>query len=316
MTFSKPKRITILAVILALLLAVLFDGFLYFKKKSSFAYIAGQINSLVSNNNADDINADPDQDGLKNWEEELYHTNAKNSDSDNDGYLDGEEVATGYDPTKKAPGDEMANANTQKPRPLPNNLTKALSKSLSQAIVEGKIKSLNSTTKEPLTAEELKNEPALDEVIGQSLDQQIQEFIIPQIPDSEIKISSAIGEKPTADYLVNLGQSLRQVPKNSSSEMQLFLDAIQTRDFAKVQQMRQAYERSYQDLKNITVPANFVSLHKSLLGIFWVTKNIYKAVENIDQDPLKTTIAIRQYRQIIERTKTFAAELIKEELKY
>ena len=43
--------------------------------------------------------ADPDNDGLKNWEEDTYRTDPRNPDTDGDGYLDGEETASGYDPT-------------------------------------------------------------------------------------------------------------------------------------------------------------------------------------------------------------------------
>gem|GEM_PF-6032531 len=42
--------------------------------------------------------ADPDRDGLANWEEDLYGTSKKKSDSDGDGVSDGVEVATGKDP--------------------------------------------------------------------------------------------------------------------------------------------------------------------------------------------------------------------------
>lgn len=42
--------------------------------------------------------ADPDDDGLANWEEDLYGTSKKRSDSDGDGISDGTEVAAGTDP--------------------------------------------------------------------------------------------------------------------------------------------------------------------------------------------------------------------------
>lgn len=42
--------------------------------------------------------ADTDKDGLNNDEEAQYGTDANNSDSDGDGYLDGDEVRNGYNP--------------------------------------------------------------------------------------------------------------------------------------------------------------------------------------------------------------------------
>lgn len=50
---------------------------------------------------------DSDKDGLTDEEEKLYGTDAKNSDSDGDGYSDGVEVESGYDPAKPAPGDRV-----------------------------------------------------------------------------------------------------------------------------------------------------------------------------------------------------------------
>ncbi|MBI5913018.1 hypothetical protein HY839_01090, partial [Candidatus Azambacteria bacterium] len=68
---------------------------------------------------ASEPNADPDNDGLKNWEEEIYKTDPRNPDTDGDGYLDGEEVASGYDPTIKAPNDALEGTDTNAPRQAP-----------------------------------------------------------------------------------------------------------------------------------------------------------------------------------------------------
>ncbi len=64
-----------------------------------------RLNPLIN-----DANADPDNDGLTNYEEYsighlhkdddiTYYTDPNNRDTDNDGWLDGDEVDAGYDPT-------------------------------------------------------------------------------------------------------------------------------------------------------------------------------------------------------------------------
>lgn len=50
---------------------------------------------------------DSDNDGLKDWEEELWQTDPQNPDTDTDGTPDGEEVAKNRDPRLKAPDDEL-----------------------------------------------------------------------------------------------------------------------------------------------------------------------------------------------------------------
>lgn len=69
----------------------------------------GNVNAEVpdvnANTNANEnvnVNANPDldSDGLTNDQERSYKTDPLNADTDGDGYNDGLEVATGYDPTK------------------------------------------------------------------------------------------------------------------------------------------------------------------------------------------------------------------------
>ncbi|NTW26853.1 MAG: hypothetical protein HGA36_00815 [Candidatus Moranbacteria bacterium] len=62
-----------------------------------------------------DKSTDSDCDGLTNTEEVLYKTNANNSDTDGDGYSDGVEVKSGYNPTIAAPDDRsVESVNSEK----------------------------------------------------------------------------------------------------------------------------------------------------------------------------------------------------------
>jgi len=65
-------------------------------------------NSTTDNTNICDKSIDSDCDGLTNAEEKLYGTDPNNPDTDGDGYSDGVEVKSGYDPLKPAPGDKIA----------------------------------------------------------------------------------------------------------------------------------------------------------------------------------------------------------------
>src|SRR5690606_25194464 len=50
---------------------------------------------------------DADQDGFSNDKEQLYGTDPNNKDTDGDGYGDGVEIESGYNPLIKAPGDRI-----------------------------------------------------------------------------------------------------------------------------------------------------------------------------------------------------------------
>jgi hypothetical protein len=74
----------------------------------SFAFF-----SVAQENSSSDKNIfqDSDQDGLTNEEETAYGTDPYNPDTDGDGYSDGIEIQSGYDPLKKAPGDKIVTDN-------------------------------------------------------------------------------------------------------------------------------------------------------------------------------------------------------------
>jgi hypothetical protein len=50
---------------------------------------------------------DSDQDGLSDWQEVILGTNPLNPDTDGDGYLDGIEYRSGFDPKKPGPADKI-----------------------------------------------------------------------------------------------------------------------------------------------------------------------------------------------------------------
>ena len=51
---------------------------------------------------------DSDNDGLKDWEEELWKTDKNKADTDGDGTLDGQEIKLGRNPLVKGPNDKLS----------------------------------------------------------------------------------------------------------------------------------------------------------------------------------------------------------------
>lgn len=84
---------------------------------------------------------DWDNDGLTNKEESYWNTDPNNSDTDGDGYLDGEEVASGHDPLIPGPDDLL---------PTDDNLTMKMSQLALAGLYEGSLRPDSPTYEEAL----------------------------------------------------------------------------------------------------------------------------------------------------------------------
>ena len=92
---SRGKKLNILVAVLILFIGIAFGGFLVLKSKIGRANMAEQITNFFGSANQTTIpiinekNKDSDNDGLTDWQEEIYKTNPINPDTDGDGYLYG-----------------------------------------------------------------------------------------------------------------------------------------------------------------------------------------------------------------------------------
>lgn len=74
---------------------------------ATFAIFFWTLFAIAENKNGNSLFLDSDQDGLTDQEEQMLGTDPQNTDTDGDGYSDGKEVASGYNPLKSAPGDQI-----------------------------------------------------------------------------------------------------------------------------------------------------------------------------------------------------------------
>ena len=132
--------------------------------------------------NTKNIFQDSDQDGLSNDEEKLYGTNPFVKDSDGDGYGDGVEVESGYDPLKPAPGDKIV---------------KPASSELSSPTTQGTSENLTQKTSSEIAALLENNKQNGKEISLEDVDAAVQkvldgsntgEVTLPEINIADIKI--------------------------------------------------------------------------------------------------------------------------------
>jgi len=73
----------------------------------SFVIFATTLFALAQSQTNNSVFLDSDQDGLTDQQEKMIGTDPHNPDTDNDGYFDGEEAKSCYNPMKPAPGDKL-----------------------------------------------------------------------------------------------------------------------------------------------------------------------------------------------------------------
>ena len=263
---------------------------------------------------ASDSEADPDNDGLKNWEEKIHKTDARNPDTDGDGYLDGEEVASGYDPTIPAPGDALAGTDANQPRPLPQNLTNYLAQILTQKISSGEIAPAEGDR--PLADSDDPNMPVNQEIISEALYQVGQNakqyFVLRAIPDNEIIIdATTLGKDSRLRYIVAIGSAMKY--ENASrlgiQEVVMMKQTVDTGDTGNIEIFINDYKETINALKAVKTPAELADLHKEQISIFELILQIMESVKNFRSDPAKAMAAVEIYPQAIDMLQAWDEEL-------
>lgn len=317
------KKINIFAVVFLLLIGIVIGGYLVLKSRIGTASISQQLSQILEQSkktitgcqpNSEDKSKDSDNDGLMDWQETTWQTDPCKPDTDGDGYLDGEEVASGYNPSIAAPNDELPDRDPTKPRSLPGNLTQALAGNLRKKITDQGLEAISGTL-DPAdlnTSNRLVN-TAIQQVVSQAM----EEFSLPDIPDEQIIISSDNSQAAIQSYAGKIVELIEQWENKSlieqdilfESESELFDYAIQNRDFTEIDKYIKFYQGAAEGLKQIPAPSDLKDIHKEQIGIFWVIANIFRAVKQIDQDPLKTNLALEQYKITIDLLKQMLFKL-------
>jgi len=309
---KKSKKWNLLAAVLILALGIFIGGYLVLRSQRGSA---GELSDILKGKNLateckadpNDANKDSDNDGLKDWQElQIYKSDPCKQDTDGDGFLDGEEVASGYDPTKKAPGDALANA--QNPRPLPNNLTEALRQKLSKQITDNNIGPLN-TNGQVLSAEELKNYPGIEEAVKEIINSQQTIFSPDPIQENQIKIINDNSQAAIQNYASQASAAFPDMTFKKS-ETEIFLDAIENNDFTGLDWELQTYQTAYENLKRLTVPADLLQIHKEQLNIISSLIKIFQAIKNINEDPLKANLALQTYQSAMLQYSAWTQKLV------
>lgn len=264
---------------------------------------------------ASEPDADPDGDGLKNWQEETYKTDPRNPDTDGDGYLDGEEVASGYNPAIPAPNDALEGTDTSAPRQAPKNLTLHLAQILTQKISAGEFEPAEGSSLAEMTNDQ--NLPYNQDIMNEALVQiglrAKQYFTLPLVNTADLSISSSpTTYESIGIYLIAMGQAVsrsEEVKQLNKSEFDIIKDAVENKNNGEINLLLASTKKNIENFKRVVVPQGFEDLHAQQVALLMLQEKIFDAVAHLEEDPAMAAAALETYSRFIDAYQAFSEQL-------
>lgn len=296
----------------------------------SFALFSIAQENSSSNKN---IFQDSDGDNLSNEEELSYGTDPYNSDTDGDGYTDFIEINSGYNPLKHAPGDKIVNSvsanqvagtSTEK-----KGVENANDKNLTEELSEKTASLINQSQSEN---KEIGVED-LDEIINQTMGEEITFENLPEIDEDTIKIldqnysnlsEEARDEKEKEDatqYLTAVGyiivtnspQSIgtEEDVSNFQNEILSYVSEF-SNDTSTIPEyfndLADKGESMLDQLKDIEVPESLLEYHIKGLQLANYAISLKDQHEDTSEDPVSTAIYLSKGYNLLTLTQSLFQE--------
>lgn len=293
----------------------------------SFSFFISAQESYGTSNN---IFLDSDQDGLTDEEERMYGTDSRNRDTDNDGYSDGAEVKSGYDPKKPAPGDRIlvySSENTETVSSDEDNLTQKVAEKITA------LTGASDSEEQEVSLEEIKS------MVSESLEGNTEEIKLPEIDKDDINIkkqnySGLSDEKAKekkkedfADYITAvfyIMSSNSPKPITSASDItsisaditQEIINSISARNTENLNDLEAASEKMFEELKEVEVPEELVDIHIKAMSFALYGKEIKSFIPSQGEDPLADIANFSKMNAFIGTLMDFATETQKKFAEY
>ena len=259
---------------------------------------------------------DTDNDGLKDWEENLYKTDLLNPDTDNDGYFDGEEINSGHNPLVKGPNDKQAFY------PLPvgdkYNITNKILVNFS-SVLNSYIEQKNQYAQDHPTiksSEEYLTQTStetLTEMFTRAMSNNENDWTaqannvleqLPEIFDIEIADNNIIISDNNSPEAINIyTEKIVSIIKSANfllneTNLTLLKNSLANEDFSKIDGLIIANDETITQLLNYPVPSSIKNLHKELLKLQITTRNIFISLRASATDPMKALVAAKELENI------------------
>ncbi|MFQ5662084.1 MAG: hypothetical protein ACE5F2_02430 [Candidatus Paceibacteria bacterium] len=255
---------------------------------------------LLSNKNIDtkvlnNINKkDTDNDGLKDWEEELWNTDPNNPDTDEDGTKDGDEVDAGRNPNLTGPDDEYQEDVFIKQRQqdfLDENFTET--EKLSQNLFGNYL--LKRSSSKQLTEKDKSDliNSALQDI--SNLEIQVKQYTI-----SDISVSNDSSKIFTKNYGNKLGDIILKHSFKTDNELTIFNRSLTNDDKDEIKKLDliiNGYKDILKDALVVVVPIDATEEHLTFVqGIALIISSI-ENMRVIYDDPVRAMAGLEEHRK-------------------
>lgn len=235
------------------------------------------------------LNQDTDKDGLKDWEEAIYHTDPAKADTDKDGTKDGDEIAMNRDPLIKGPKDQLATSTDEianSPYLLPNNLTGLLAEKFGVNVIVPKL----SGSQRPLDLEGIANQ-ITDETLQGPAQQNY-------FTEKDVKTSPNNNEDALAKYGQDVTDAASVFSGITRSPLEIFADALQRDDFSSLEKLDPyltGYDKMLDRLLKIPTPAQLVSFHANYINLVASQKDAVRKIRGAERDIVAAIIGAQEF---------------------
>ncbi len=271
---------------------------------------------------------DTDHDGLSNEEEKTLGTDPNNADTDGDGYSDGVEVESGYNPLKPAPGDRTvveetkSDTTTSADKTDVANVTEKTSAALA-GLVQGV--ATGTTPEDGLKSEDIST--ALED----ALDSASSEVVLPDIDIDSIKVKKVPKnlkgddkkEREKEDVLKYLTLISYIMVNNSpitmekNADFQKVVDALSTDsigalssgDFGYLDTFSVQGQKFLDQIKDVEVPESMLDTHVKAMQLAEYAVTLKDELKNSQTDPLGQVAAYGKVQGFLSASQSLMTDV-------
>ncbi len=281
-TSKLPSKRFIIAVLVALAIVVI-SFFTSQQPPATKTPISKNETETLKEN--DPATKDSDEDGLYDWEENLWGTDVNDPDTDEDGTGDGEEVAQNRNPLIAGPNDLLYdNSGLILPGSTEEEMNEAKKEFYSMFLTE--------------QGDEIREMTVL--TLMQNFDK--EEFIN---RDKYVLNDLDLSSKNNDDFIRSYGNALGEIFARYANredypydEVAIFGEALETKNpsgLAKLEFVSLAYENLTKDLLAIETPMSAAENHLALINGYDMFSETVGAMRFFFEDPLRGGLAYETY---------------------